>query len=423
MTTPAVRDRLVADALAITATWTHEVALDRLVGPALDDVGDLAVDVVAIGKAAPEMSAAALTTLGARTRRRLTISDDGAARAYENVVVGEHPVPGAASLRAAHQLLDFLGASDADLTLVLLSGGASSLCALPLSPVDRRALEALWSAALATGADITTLNRLRASTSQIAGGAVLRAVVTPRLRTLIEVDNVVSGAPWVASGLTYDYDPLPDELEALIGAFELPDDLADTFRRAGARRRTIMAEAPSTSVENAVVAEPTLVFNAAASEAHRRGYSIVDMGRRVVGDLDDVVAQWSTALEVAAKRPGPQCLLGVGEVTVRVTGAGLGGRAQAFAWTMAGALARIGRPGAFVARATDGRDFVPGVAGGWVDDETVERATARGVNWSAVKLAHDSYHGLRAVDQLVAGERTGWNLCDVYVAVLPGSSS
>ncbi len=416
--TSHARERLVTDLLAIASSWTDHVVIDDLIGPAVNDLDVGSVDVVAIGKAAPEMTAAAAAHLGERLRRRLVISDADAAASSRDVVIGEHPVPGPASLRAAHQLLDFLGSSDAELTLVLLSGGASSLCALPVSPVDLGALGELWTAALAVGADITTLNRLRAATSQIAGGAVLRRVKTPRVRTLIEVDNVVSGAPWVASGMTFDYDPSPEELDSLIVAVGLPTALADRFARAGKRRRALMAETARTDVENVVVADPEILLREATGEAIRRGYSVISLGQRVIGDVEDVVADWSVALDEATQRSGPQCLLGVGEVTVRVTGDGLGGRCQAFAWSMAGELARLARPAAFAARASDGRDFVAGVAGGWADDETVARASSRGVNWLAVKERHDSFHGLRAVDQLLPGARTGWNLCDLYVAVL-----
>ncbi len=411
---------LVADALAIAVSWQRELTYDGLIGPALEDVGPVGVDVVAVGKAAPEMAEATLGVLGDRVRRHLTISDLGAARNDDEVVVGEHPVPGEGSLRAAKRLLAFLdGPSDADLTVFLLSGGASSLCALPAEPLDLDGLRALWGAALAAGVDITTLNRLRAATSQIAGGAVLRRVRTARSRTLIEVDNVVSGAPWVGSGLTYDYDPAPDELDRLIAAFELrATALADTLARAGEAHRSIMASAPGTRIENVVVADPSLLLSSATDEARRRGYRVVSMGGRVVGDVDDAVDEWSTALAEAASRPGPQCVLGVGEVTVRVSGDGLGGRCQEFAWSMADPLARIGRPVAFAARSSDGRDFVPGVAGAWVDETTMERAAAHGVDWSDVKVRHDSHRGLDEVGQLLFGGRTGWNLCDLYVAVL-----
>ena len=74
-----------------------------------------------------------------------------------------------------------------------------------------------------------------------------------------------------------------------------------------------------------------------------------------------------------------------------------------------------------VARATDGRDFVKGIAGGWVDETTLRRARARGVEWSSVVENSDSYTALADLGQLIAGGRTGWNLCDVYLCVVDGA--
>ncbi len=416
---------LVDDALALSASWRDAFSLEGLIGPTLEDVATLGVDVVAIGKAAPEMAGAAVATLGPAVRRTLVVSDEDGARTTQlEVVVGEHPVAGAKSLFAANRLLDFLdGSCDADLTVFLLSGGASSLCALPVAPLDLSSLRAIWEAGLATGVDITTLNRLRAATSQIAGGAVLRRVRTARSRTLIEVDNVVSGAPWVGSGLTYDYDPERDELDALIDRFALRGtDLAREITLASATRHEVMARSSPPRVENVVVADPDLLLTSAANEARRRGYHVVSLGSRVIGDVDEVVDQWTAMLEGAASDPRPQCVIGVGEITVRVSGGGLGGRCQEFAWSMAPALAHLARPAAFVARSSDGRDFVAGVAGGWVDGGTLARAAGKNVDWSAVKRDHDSHRGLAALDQLIDGGHTGWNLCDLYVALLEGDA-
>jgi glycerate-2-kinase len=85
---------------------------------------------------------------------------------------------------------------------------------------------------------------------------------------------------------------------------------------------------------------------------------------------------------------------------------------------MAGVLEHLGRDAAFAARSSDGRDFLRGVAGAWVDATTKRRAQALGMDWLHLKRENDSYRGLLAVDQLLAGGHTGWNLCDLYVAVL-----
>ena len=70
------------------------------------------------------------------------------------------------------------------------------------------------------------------------------------------------------------------------------------------------------------------------------------------------------------------------------------------------------------ARATDGRDYVQGIAGGWSDEATMGRARTRGIEWARVVERSDTYSALHELDQLIVGARTGWNLCDVYLAVV-----
>jgi glycerate 2-kinase len=418
-----VTSRLVTDANAISAHWRSELDLDDLVAGQLRAAGvtDQRVDVVAIGKASREMAAAARRVLGPRMQRQLIVCDEQSALMEPvgaDVVIGEHPVPGAGSWRAGRRLLDFLGgATDADCTLFLLSGGASSLCVWPEPPLEVSDLRALWEAALASGADITTLNQIRAATSRIAGGGVLRHVRTPRSQSLILVDNVISGARWVASGLTYDYTPTPDEVASLVARIDLTGSLlAERLLGAFEHRLVSMAAPVRAAHENLVVAQPSLLADHARAEALRRGYRVVDMGSDVHGDVRSVGARWSDAIRAALAPGDAICVVGVGEVTVQVNGEGLGGRCQEFAWLMAGALAPLERESAFVARASDGCDYLEGVGGAWVDGSTRQRAEQLGFDWDQVLDENDSFSPLSALGQLLVGGHTGWNLCDLYVA-------
>ena len=384
-------------------------------------VVDLDVDVVAVGKASREMAGVVRAVLGRRVRRQLLVVDAGQSEedVEGDVVVGEHPIPGPGSLVAGERLVEFLAEpSVAACTLFLVSGGASSLCAVPEEPLTLAELHELWTAALAAGLDITTLNRLRAATSAIAGGAVLRRVRTPRSCSLVMVDNVVSGPRWVASGLTYDYSPARSEVEQLVSrvgrsATALGTSLLEAFER----RAVAMAAPITTDHVNLVVAEPSMLLALASGEASRRGYRVVELGSAVQGDVADAAERFSQVLRGESVTDDRLCVIGVGEVTVRVLGSGTGGRCQEFAWRMAVELADLGRDGIVVARASDGRDFVAGVAGAWVDERTAARISASGLDWQALLDANDSHRGLAGLQQLIDGAPTGWNLCDLYVAL------
>lgn len=417
---PPPRD-LLADARALADEWLDEMDLGELTARRLDstDLGSARVDVVALGKASREMAAAADAWLGARRGRRLVVADERHDADGPDVLVGEHPVPGPGSVAAGAALVDFLDTdTTADVTLFLVSGGASSLCALPAPPLGLDDLAALWDAALASGADITTLNQVRAATSAIAGGAVLRHVRTARSTSLILVDNVLSGAPWVASGLTYDFAPDESSLEGLLTAIGVDATPLGARLRAAARARAVLLAAPPpTRHENLVLAEPATLLAHVAAGARRRGYRVVDLGSRVHGDVLNVARAWSAALSRELGVGDRVAVLGVGEVTVQVRGRGRGGRCQEFAWTMAAHLEGLGREAVFVARASDGRDFLEGVAGAWVDATTRERAAAAGIDWAEVAADNDSFPALSALGEILEGGHTGWNLCDLYLAL------
>jgi glycerate-2-kinase len=285
--------------------------------------------------------------------------------------------------------------------------------------VELEDIHELFAAALESGANITTLNQLRAASSSIAGGAILRSVRTPRSLSLIMVDNVISGERWVASGLTFDYAPASDEVRLLLHEIGRDDTrLAARILEASDHRSELMVEPVTTVHENRVIAEPSQVLAAVANEATRREYRVVELGASLHGDVQEIVDLMRARVTTESLVDGPFCVVGVGESTVQVRGSGVGGRCQEFAWRMAGAVGGYERDVVAVARATDGRDFVKGIAGGWSDNETVRRASERGIDWSSVVEESDSYSALKELGQLIAGGRTGWNLCDVYLSVV-----
>ncbi|HEY5304642.1 MAG TPA: hypothetical protein VIJ86_11395, partial [Acidimicrobiales bacterium] len=52
-----------------------------------------------------------------------------------------------------------------------------------------------------------------------------------------------------------------------------------------------------------------------------------------------------------------------------------------------------------------------------------ERAHSLDVDWKEVAEANDSHSALGALGQLIEGGHTGWNLCDLYVALTQGTGT
>jgi len=134
-------------------------------------------------------------------------------------IVGDHPVPGEASLRAGTAVLDFARSVPTSTTmLALISGGGSSLCETPREGVPLEYLSEVTRRLLAIGASIEELNMVRAHLSAVKGGGVSRAA--GRAIDTYVISDVAGADPGVvASGPTILSFALVDSPWGLVGLF------------------------------------------------------------------------------------------------------------------------------------------------------------------------------------------------------------
>jgi glycerate 2-kinase len=113
------------------------------------------------------------------------------------------------------------------------------------------------------------------------------------------------------------------------------------------------------------------------------------------------------------KQFSPVCLISGGEVTVKVTNGGVGGRNQQFALACA---EKIGGENITVLSAgTDGVDGNSPAAGAVVDGSTMERARAHGLNPRSALEKFDAYSFFKVLGDAIEIGPTGNNLRDLRV--------
>jgi glycerate 2-kinase len=139
-------------------------------------------------------------------------------------------------------------------------------------------------------------------------------------------------------------------------------------------------------------------------------------------DMDNSCDDWDyeKAADYLVKRVrelrssySPVCLLTGGEVTVKVTNAGVGGRNQQFALACAERIA--GENITVLSGGTDGIDGNSPAAGAVVDGSTVERARARGLDAHAALAKFDAYPLLSALGDTIEIGPTGNNVRDIRI--------
>ena len=173
MPQPSPRDLLRAmfDAAVAAAQPSHCVA------PHLPAAPKGRLIVIGAGKASAAM-AQAVEQHWPGELSGLVVTRYGYAVPCERIEIAEaaHPVPDAAGMQAAQRMLALVGNLTVDDTvLCLISGGGSSLLALPLAGISLAEKQDLNRALLASGATIGEMNCVRRHLSMIKGGRLAAA--------------------------------------------------------------------------------------------------------------------------------------------------------------------------------------------------------------------------------------------------------
>jgi glycerate 2-kinase len=392
------------------------------------------VDVLAVGKAAAPMLTAFLQKIPRSVR---TLAGVGPLR--PDVLPPEatwfeagHPVPDERSVAAAREALQIARrAAHDDVFVVLLSGGASALMALPAEGIALEDKQETVRRLLKAGATIDELNAVRKHLSAIKGGR-LAAATNAAMVTLVISDVVGDDLSVIGSGPTMpDPSTFRDALTVLDtrgGRPSYPATIVSHLERGagGEVEETPKPHDPrmQRSVARVIGGRTTAVAGAIES-ARSRGYRVHVIGAPIVGEAREAARGFADDVRQAlAHFTPPMCVIGSGETTVHVTGGGIGGRNQEFALAMVPLIAELTRSApheicpVFGSVGTDGIDGPTDAAGAVVDPTTKERAAARGLNPHTYLEQNDSYHFFSALDDLVCTGPTGTNVGDVQVALI-----
>jgi glycerate 2-kinase len=113
------------------------------------------------------------------------------------------------------------------------------------------------------------------------------------------------------------------------------------------------------------------------------------------------------------KQFSPVCLISGGEVTVKVTNGGVGGRNEQFALACAEKIA--GENITVLSAGTDGIDGNSSAAGAVVDGTTIERARSRGFDARAALRRFNAYPFFSELGDAIEIGPTGNNLRDLRI--------
>ena len=405
---------LRADAEAIMRSAIDAVLPDEAVRRALADFrpGRGRTLLVAAGKAAWRMAAAALEVLGA--------VDDGVVITKYGHVRGPlpglrcfeagHPVPdenGFAATGAALEMVRGLRAEDT--VLFLLSGGGSALFELPL--IEPEELRDVTAQMLASGADIVEINCVRKRLSAVKGGRFALACAPARVWSLVLSDVLGDPPDSIASG------PACPDTSSCAQALAVADKYA--LQLSERARDCLQRETPKAldNAETRICGSVRALCAAAAEAAEALGYEPVFLTDRLSCEAREAGRFLSAVLKSHAGDGKSLAFIAGGETVVHVRGKGLGGRNQELALAACEGIAGLEGAAVF-SFGSDGTDGPTDAAGGYVDGDSLAALAAAGQQLQAALADNDAYRALKAVGGLLVTGPTGTNVNDAALALL-----
>lgn len=418
---------IFSEALAnasIRKAFERHVNCDRSVLRIREDLFDLhsysRLLVMSMGKAAHTMVEALAGQVGSSLEGIVASSVQPASQLRGfRYFRGGHPTPNEESIRAAVAMLKMLEPQPASaLVIFLISGGGSSILEKPIDDeITLPDLIATYQALVHSGAPIAEINAVRKHLSAVKGGRLAQAAF-PAQQVSILVSDVPEDAPdALASGPTMPDSSRVEDCYKLVKKYDLLDAFPASTRELFVRHA--LEETPKSddpifhrSRWWTVLSNQTAIEEARLA-AERAGFIV-----QVDNSCDDW--DYQRAADYLLSRLGelrqqfsPVCLLSGGEVTVKVTHPGIGGRNQQFALACAERIA--GENITVLSAGTDGIDGNSPAAGAVVDGSTIERAKMLGLNARAALEKFDGYPFFQALADTVDIGPTGNNLRDLRI--------
>ena len=368
---------------------------------------------VALGKAAWQMAAAASACLGDAICDGIVITKYGHAQGplpHLRIREAGHPMPDHNSFAATAEAIGLVRPLTAeDGVLLLISGGGSALFEKPLCTPEE--LTDMTAQLLRCGADIVEINTLRKRVSAVKGGRFAQLFAPARVFSIVLSDIVGDPLDMIASGPAYPDRSTAEQARAVVQKYglRLSPAVLDLLGRPTPGRLD--------NVQTQITGSVRELCAAAARACADLGYEPRVLTASLGCEAREAGRFLASIAQYHAGTARPLAFLAGGETVVHVTGRGRGGRNQELALAAAEGIAGMQNAVVFSV-GSDGTDGPTDAAGGLVDGATCARLAAQGVRIDAALADNDAYPALQKADGLILTGPTGTNVNDVAAVLL-----
>lgn len=285
-----------------------------------------------------------------------------------------HPTPDKNTVLATQTAIDYarrLGENDT--VLFLVSGGGSALFECPNCSLEE--FIKVNDELLASGKDIKEMNSIRKQYSNVKGGKFAEICKPAKVINLILSDVLGDDLKSIASGPTI-----------------------------------------SEGVESILVGNLSKLINAASEACENLGYKPIVVNNNMTGFAREEAASFAHEAIKYSESEEKVALISGGETVVKLQGSGKGGRNQEFALACAPLIE--GKNITIFSVGSDGTDGPTDAAGGHVSGHSMDLFREANIDVQEYLDNNDSYHALKATNQLIITGPTGTNVNDIAVALI-----
>jgi glycerate-2-kinase len=365
------------------------------------------VIVVGGGKAARRTGAELVNILGDRiTAGILNVYQDQAKEPISRRIklfAADHPTPNNAGFKGARQMIALLKSADAKtLVIALISGGGSSLMAIPAGAINIEDYQNISKLLMTVPATIDQINTVRKHIDLLKGGRMRKYAAqaggfislvlsdVPVTKTgIVDDPSVISSGPTVGDDSTFQM------AQQVLTEFKIWDKTPEAVKKyiqaniGKQDNETLSKNSPLLTDERSqyvIIANNDQAMAAAGEKAKYLGYKVNLIGWKTGSTADKIKAEVTEEIESIFKVITHQL-----KNTDRIT---------------------------FASFSTDGIDGHSDLAGALADMDTLKQAESHGLDYKSFAASYDSATFFQKLGLGIETGPTGTNVADITLVLI-----
>lgn len=344
------------------------------------------------------------------------------------VIKACHPIPCKRSIKGVKLMMSLksrYSINKKDIIIGLISGGASSLMSYPVEDISLADENKINNLLIKSGASIEEINIVRKHISKIKGGQLAKFFFPAKVISLILSDVVGDRLDTIASGVTVPDPSTYRDAYRILEGYKLIDKVPRSIinhLKKGINREIKETPKKLRNSQNFIIGNNNLALESMKNKAESLGFkAYVIKNQEGEGEK---TAKFRIKEILEGKYKKYNAIIIGGETTLRIPKIhGKGGRNQHYILVSLNEIEKhreYNREFVIASINTDGLDFVKGVAGAIIDNESIKRVRDKKINLKKYLENYNSYKALKKIkNSLIKTNLTGTNVSDISLYLIP----